>query len=535
MDIASRVISVMSRSMENKESCVKEKEKRVGMVMDVSDNTFIGGLIPAIADKQKYPYSRPDFLFLSEDEVSVTADHSIRPVICPKFPSKMPLYAGYAEVISAGKTSLNEDQASARLLSLSQCGYEPCNSAQSSSRSQSGRKSEDEPLLTPGMDDELESPHCAPRAEAALFGLFDGHAGSSVAIVASRCLHEHIKSRMSEVLEAILTLDRQENMNFGKHRADSSYSVTALSDDDQCAIRSDHLVKGALETAFVDMDEQISEDKQVWRLPGGCAAVTLLVFLGKLYVANAGDSRAILVTAHTVKALSRDLTPATERKRLQQLAYQSPELLGNSFSRLEYNRRLTKKDLKKKVLYRDWYMDGWAVKTVKESDLKPPLISSFMRKRRLLNTIGVSRGFGDHHLLTVDDHLSIKPFLSPIPEVTVTPLRDLDTLTDKDVVIIATDGLWDVISNEDAGLIVRSALGSSDPTDMSRYSQAAQELVIAARGNITSNNNKRWTMNCGGHASCDDITAFVIPLKYCAAPPTNIEPEEDDDDIISIA
>lgn len=104
-------------------------------------------------------------------------------------------------------------------------------------------------------------------------------------------------------------------------------------------------------------------------------------------------------------------------------------------------------------------MDGWAAKTVKECDLKPPLISESSRKvgpsknddefrvasfqfsitvswaflctftqrtcfqKRLLNTIGVSRGFGDHHLFTVDDHLPIKPFLSSVPEVSVCHLK----------------------------------------------------------------------------------------------------------------
>ncbi|VDL68849.1 unnamed protein product, partial [Nippostrongylus brasiliensis] len=164
-------------------------------------------------------------------------------------------------------------------------------------------------------------------------------------------------------------------------------------------------------------DAQIAEDKQTWRIAGGCAVIAVLVFLGKLYVANAGDCRAVLVTDEGSRPLSSDFTPATERKRLQTLAYQNPELIGSCFSRLEYSRALTKKDLKTKVLFRDWFMDGWAAKTVKECDLKPPLISESSRKRRLLNTIGVSRGFGDHHLFTVDDHLPIKPFLSSVPEV----------------------------------------------------------------------------------------------------------------------
>lgn len=68
----------------------------------------------------------------------------------------------------------------------------------------------------------------APRADGALFSLFDGHAGSAVAVVASKCLHEHVKSRLCEVLDTILHMDRHENLNFGKHRSESSYSMSEV-------------------------------------------------------------------------------------------------------------------------------------------------------------------------------------------------------------------------------------------------------------------------------------------------------------------
>lgn len=44
---------------------------------------------------------------------------------------------------------------------------------------------------------------------------------------------------------------------------------------------------------------------------------------------------------------------------------------------------------------------------------------AFGFQSRLLNTIGVTRGFGDHHLVTVDDNIPIKPFLLPVPEVSL--------------------------------------------------------------------------------------------------------------------
>ena len=39
------------------------------------------------------------------------------------------------------------------------------------------------------------------------------------------------------------------------------------------------------------------------------------------------------------------------------------------------------------------------------------------KKARLLATIGVTRGFGDHDLKVHGTDITIKPFLSPVPEV----------------------------------------------------------------------------------------------------------------------
>lgn len=46
----------------------------------------------------RFPYTRPHFLQLgSEDEIQVTADHGIRPIICPRDISRFPWKSGYAE------------------------------------------------------------------------------------------------------------------------------------------------------------------------------------------------------------------------------------------------------------------------------------------------------------------------------------------------------------------------------------------------------------------------------------------------------
>ncbi|CAJ0931355.1 unnamed protein product, partial [Mesorhabditis belari] len=529
-----RVVRSAITRVSGEEPPNEEKPPRVAMVVDVADANFIGGFIPAIVEKQKHPYSRPEFLYFTEEETALSADQSVRPVICAKQPEKMPLMAGYAEVINAGKTFENEDQACAKVLNLSQQGTEaeeardeigPSNRRVGALR----RPSDEDALMGVDVDSSTDASGDGQiRAEAVLFGLYDGHAGSGAALMAAKCLHEHVKSRLCEVLEMILHLDRQESYVLARRKSESAYTGSESSSSTSFPrITSDSLVIGALEAAFVDMDDQIAEEKQTWKIPGGCATLCVLVFLGKVYVANAGDCRAVLVTSDGVRQMSRDHTPATERKRLQTLAYRQPELIGSSFSRLEYSRSLTKKDLKRKVLYRDWFMDGWASKIVRDVDLRPPMISDRLKKKRLLHTIGVSRGLGDHHLLTADDKLAIKPFLSPVPEVQVLSIRSLASVSSLDVLIIASDGLWDVLTNEDAARIVRSSLSSFDEGDPSRYTQAAQELVAMARGN--PGDHYRWTLNVGGPASTDDISAFVIPLKYALAPLQNGDDEEDDE------
>lgn len=45
----------------------------------------------------KFPYSRPQFLGLSPDEVECSADHSARPIVIVKETKRLPWFTGYAE------------------------------------------------------------------------------------------------------------------------------------------------------------------------------------------------------------------------------------------------------------------------------------------------------------------------------------------------------------------------------------------------------------------------------------------------------
>lgn len=424
----------------------------------------------------KYDYRRPEFLQLDQESEQAASDHDSRPIIIPH--RELPFNAGYAEAINAGKTpNKNEDQAVTGMFSLN---------------------------VSKSISDTDDSPTHVIQTKIpyAYFGIFDGHAGCGAALMAVNQLHIHIMEKLQGIRD-LLAHESDEELAMAEELAEAVVSSVTI----------DSLVIGTLEEAFFEMDEQIRREKVTYRIDGGCAALVAL-FLGKrLYVANAGDCRAIVAHKGKVIALSRDFTPETERQRLQLLAYQRPQLLGNEFGRLEFQQRARKKHIGQQLLYRDRHMTGWAYKTVTEEDTRKfPIINGEGKKARLLDTIGTTRGFGDHDLKVSFCSLPIKPFLTPQPEVRKFDLSS-SKITEDDVVIMASDGLWERLSSEKAAELVMATFSKVPKDDKRRYVMAAQALVGDARGTLSE---KGWRRANGELASYDDISAFVIPICECS-------------------
>ncbi|XP_077976913.1 protein phosphatase 1H-like [Glandiceps talaboti] len=448
----------------------------------------------------KYPYSRPEFLNLSDEEVKVSADHTLRPILVPRDLTRLPWNSGYSEVINAGKTLYNEDQAAIGVFQLASKDKEkttPTKPPTSSSTDTSSTSREN----SMDVDDNSYT----------YFAVFDGHAGHGTAIMAVHALHKHIQDNLNVVSHLVI------NNNYANSPTDAS---DVYIHNDRFHGRSkwpfpekdlpvESVVSGALENSFWQMDAEIGHDKTMYRIHGGCTALVAIFMRGKLYVVNAGDSRAIISRNGEVVEVSSEHTPNSERQRLQQLAWQQPFLLENEFTHMEFQKRIYRKDVGKRILYRDQHMTGWAYKTITEEDAKFPLIYGDGKKSRMLATIGVTRGFGDHELKVHDTNIYLKPFLSPIPDVKVYDLTENEH-TDNDVLVMGTDGLWDILSNQEVVDIVKDILDNFPPGDMSRYASAAQELVMQARGVLKQ---RGWrTMGDTRQASNDDITVFVIPL-----------------------
>lgn len=315
-------------------------------------------------------------------------------------------------------------------------------------------------------------------------------------------------------------------------------------------VSKDELIIGALEAAFIEMDALLAGDRNKYRNAGGCTALVSLFINGKMFVANAGDSRAVLCQRMTTEVLnnvkadnseerainkigennihifpvpfSHDHTPETERLRLMSIAQLNPHLMAGEYIATEFAKRPMQRDLGKRVLYRHGTMKGWAYKTLTVDDLKIPIVTGEGKRSRLLGTIGVTRGFGDHDLRALCTGLPIKPFLSPHPEVNYRDLSKVisvpsdkkDGTCDYDgeygLLVMATDGLYDVIDNECISKTVFNTLDKY-ATEKHKYTMAAQELVAKSRGRI--NDAGHWRLaESKAAATVDDISVIVIPV-----------------------
>lgn len=453
----------------------------------------------------KFTYARPPFLqLLTYDELKASADHNVRPIIVPRDISVLPWNTGYAECVNSGKSEWNEDQAAF-------CRH----------------------VLTHPSNEHPDLPYT-------YFGIFDGHAGYGAALAASHQFHHILHEKLVDVIDMLMP-----RSEIRQTKPDILPHPLAF----QRTVAKDELIIGALESAFIEMDALLAEDRDKYRNAGGCTALVALFIFGKMFVSNAGDSRAVLCqrmsnevlkthSSNLTSALtekndtkwddkkhmhifpipfSHDHTPDTERPRLMSTAKLNPILMGGEYVAMEYAKRPVVKDLGQRILYRQGTMKGWAYKTLTRDDLKMPIVIGEGKRSRLMGTIGVTRGFGDHDLRAIGSGLPIKPFLSPHPEVNYRDLTKVISIPEENnedgdygILVMATDGLWDVADTESVSSTVFTTL-SKYPTEKHRYTMVAQELVAKSRGRI--NESGHWRLaDSKAAATVDDISVLVIPV-----------------------
>lgn len=167
-------------------------------------------------------------------------------------------------------------------------------------------------------------------------------------------------------------------------------------------------------------------------LHGGSCCVTALIRNGNLVVSNAGDCRAVISRGGVAEALTSDHRPSREDER------DRIESLGG---------------------YVDLCRGVW----------------------RIQRSLAVSRGIGDRHM---------KQWVTAEPETKVLRIEP-----EHDLLILASDGLWDKVSNQEAVDIARSFFVGNNK---SQPMQACKKLVdlSVSRGSL------------------DDTSVMLIKLEH---------------------
>lgn len=230
----------------------------------------------------------------------------------------------------------------------------------------------------------------------------------------------------------------------------------------------------ALASAFMETQQKIERAHSFDAFHSGTTAVAAYKHRNRLYVANVGDSRAVLGCAL-----------GTSRSGSHE-----PGILAVDLSS---DHRPDRDDEKRRIL-----ADGG---TVHQSAI--PMRQTFGGPPRLVRVgpervwdrtgrcgLCVTRSLGD---------ISMHPWVTAIPEVTEREIGPKDKL-----VILGSDGVWDRVASQEA---VDIAARHRDP------SAAAREITSVAR--------QRWYQQTDGQMS-DDITAVVMNLDHGTPPPSRM-------------
>ncbi|KAH7430032.1 hypothetical protein KP509_09G079600 [Ceratopteris richardii] len=182
-------------------------------------------------------------------------------------------------------------------------------------------------------------------------------------------------------------------------------------------------IEEAVQHAFLETDAAFAEACSANKsLSSGTTAITVLILGREIFVANAGDCRAVLCRKGKAIEMSRDHKPNVERSRI--------EALGGFID--------------------DGYLNGY---------------------------LSVARALGNFHIEGLKGHNCP---LSAEPEVRRAVLTE-----DDEFMIIGCDGFWDVFSNENAVAFARRKLQQHNDPEQCSHDLVDEALRRNTSDNLT--------------------------------------------------
>jgi len=274
-----------------------------------------------------------------------------------------------------------------------------------------------------------------PRARCGyLFAaVFDGHAGSA----AARFLADRLYPALSRTIEASEYDDGYgskskeeecEVVHNSSTRNDDNDLVTSSLDGLCCPVDLAPALAATFDALDVDLLSYLKSLPDPPERDAGSTATVVLARRGKVVAANVGDSRAVLCRA----GQPVDLT--TEHR-----VYGKTASAGSEASRVE--------------AAGGWLDDGrvCGVLAVSRAFGDPGL-----KREGLASTLqqGVDDGFWSEDFARAKREAGFRADpVVPTPDVTAVATGDRD-----EFVVVASDGLWDVVSSRDAVRVARAAL-----------------------------------------------------------------------------
>jgi protein phosphatase 2C len=194
----------------------------------------------------------------------------------------------------------------------------------------------------------------------------------------------------------------------------------------------------AFEHAFTEAFSKVDEEfgKKQDQAQVGTTAVVALVGDRQLYIGNCGDSRAVLCRSGMAIPLTEDHKAARDDETARVEAAGGEVMWWNG--------------------------------------------------ERVMGVLAVSRSIGDHYL---------RPFVIAQPEVTI-----LSRSAEDELLLLASDGLWDVLSNQEAVSLAQRCLRRAQQRGASRQTAARVAASVLTRAAIDQ-------------GSSDNVTVVVVDLS----------------------
>ncbi|KAF5311694.1 hypothetical protein D9611_009416 [Ephemerocybe angulata] len=204
-----------------------------------------------------------------------------------------------------------------------------------------------------------------------------------------------------------------------------------------------HDYEKALKRAFLGTDEDLLANPSSTRDPSGCTAVAALITAdNKVYVANAGDSRSVIGIKGVVKPLSFDHKPTSDTER---------QRISGAGGYIEYG--------------------------------------------RVNGNLALSRALGDFEFKKNYALPPERQIITADPDVTCHEISE-----DDEFLVIACDGIWDCLSNQQV-------------VDFVRY-QVAEGKSLEEIGQMMCDHCLAPDTSSGAGIGCDNMTVLIVALTH---------------------